>query len=88
MLFDDIENKSKFLNILDNVNKGKGVQIFIGSQNILFNHSGLSIIMAPYKNGQQKVVGAIGVIGPKRINYSRIVPIVDFTSKLVGRILQ
>ena len=53
-LFDDIENKSSFLNVLDSTNKGKGVQIFIGAQNILFNHSGLSMVMAPYKNHKQK----------------------------------
>ena len=86
-LFDQIANKKSFLELMDSTSKADGVKIFIGYKNILFNHSGLSAVMAPYKNGQQEVVGAIGVIGPMRINYSRIVPIVDFTSKLVGRIL-
>jgi len=86
-IFDDIENKSNFLSILDSTNKGKGVQIFIGAQNFLFNHSGLSMIMAPYINNEQKIIGAIGVIGPMRINYARIVPLVDYTSKVIGRIL-
>jgi len=86
-IFDDIENKSNFLSILESTNKGKGVQIFIGAQNFLFNHSGLSMVMAPYINNEQKIIGAIGVIGPMRINYARIVPLVDYTSKVIGRIL-
>ena len=86
-LFDDIENKSNFLDILDNTIKGQGVQIFIGSENFLFKHSGLSMVMAPYKNKEQKIIGAIGVVGPTRINYAKIVPLVDYTSKIVGRII-
>ncbi len=86
-IFDDIENKSSFLSVLESTSKGEGVQIFIGAQNILFNHSGLSMVMAPYINNEQKIIGAIGVLGPMRINYARIVPLVDYTSKIVGRIL-
>ena len=86
-LFDKIDNKKNFLELVENTSKADGVKIFIGSENNLFNHTGLSVIMAPYKNNQQKVIGAIGVIGPMRINYSRIVPIVDFTSKLIGEII-
>ena len=86
-LFDDIENKHNFLNILENTNKGKGVQIFIGSQNFLFKHSGLSMVMAPYKNKEQKIIGAIGVLGPTRLNYAKIVPLVDYTSKIIGRMV-
>ncbi len=86
-LFDDIENKSNFLDILDNTSKGQGVQIFIGSQNFLFKHSGLSMVMAPYKNKEQKIIGAIGVVGPTRLNYAKIVPLVDYTSKVIGRML-
>tara|TARA_Y100000590_G_scaffold94417_1_gene106980 strand:- start:4068 stop:5114 length:1047 start_codon:yes stop_codon:yes gene_type:complete len=86
-LFEKIDNKKNFLDLVESTSKADGVKVFIGSENILFNHSGLSMIMAPYKNNQQKVIGAIGVIGPTRINYSRIVPIVDFTSKLVGEII-
>ena len=86
-LFDDIENKSNFLDILDNTSKSQGVKIFIGSQNFLFKHSGLSMVMAPYKNKEQKIIGAIGVVGPTRINYAKIVPLVDYTSKVIGRIL-
>jgi heat-inducible transcriptional repressor len=86
-LFDDIENKSKFLNILENTINAQGVQIFIGSQNFLFKHSGLSMVMAPYKNNEQKIIGAIGVVGPTRIDYAKIVPLVDYTSKVIGRII-
>ena len=86
-IFDDIENKSNFLSILESTNKGKGVQIFIGAKNLLFNHSGLSMVLAPYINNEQKIIGAIGVIGPMRINYARIVPLVDYTSKVIGKIL-
>ena len=86
-LFDEIDNKKSFLELVEKTSQAEGVTIFIGSKNILFNHSGLSVVMAPYRNNQQRVVGAIGVIGPMRLNYSRIVPIVDFTSKLIGRIL-
>ena len=86
-MFDDIENKSNFLNIIENTSKGQGVQIFIGSQNFLFKHSGLSMVMAPYKNKEQKIIGAIGVVGPMRIDYAKIVPLVDYTSKIIGRII-
>ena len=86
-LFDEIENKTSFVDILENTNSANGVQIFIGSQNFLFKHSGLSMVMAPYKDKDQKIIGAIGVVGPKRLNYSKIVPLVDYTSKIIGRVL-
>ncbi len=86
-LFDEIENKTTFIDILENTNSAKGVQIFIGSQNFLFKHSGLSMVMAPYKDKNQKIIGAIGVVGPTRLNYAKIVPLVDYTSKIVGKVL-
>ena len=86
-LFDEIENKTSFVDILENTNSANGVQIFIGSQNFLFKHSGLSMVMAPYKDKNQKIIGAIGVVGPNRLNYSKIVPLVDYTSKVVGKVL-
>jgi len=86
-LFDEIENKTNFLDILENTNIAKGVQIFIGSQNFLFKHSGLSMVMAPYKDKDQKIIGAIGVVGPTRLNYAKIVPLVDYTSKIIGKVL-
>jgi len=86
-LFDEIENKTNFVEILESTNVAKGVQIFIGSQNFLFKHSGLSMVMAPYKNKEQKIIGAIGVVGPTRLNYAKIVPLVDYTSKIIGKVL-
>ena len=86
-LFDDIEKKSSFVEILENAGKAKGVQIFIGSKNFLFKHSGLSMVMAPYKNNDQEIIGAIGVVGPTRLNYSKIVPLVDYTSKIIGKVI-
>ena len=84
-LFDEIEKKTTFIDILENAGNAKGVQIFIGSQNFLFKHSGLSMVMAPYKNKEQEIIGAIGVVGPTRLNYSKIVPLVDYTSKIIGK---
>ena len=86
-LFDDIEKKYSFIEILENAGKAKGVQIFIGSKNFLFKHSGLSMVMAPYKNNDQEIIGAIGVVGPTRLNYSKIVPLVDYTSKIIGKVI-
>jgi len=86
-LFDEIENKSSFVNILEDTNSAKGVKIFIGSKNFLFKHSGLSMVMAPYKNKDKKIIGAIGVVGPTRLNYAKIVPLVDYTSKIIGKVL-
>ena len=68
-------------------NKLKKSKIFIGAQNFLFNHTGISMVMAPYKNKEQKIIGAIGVVGPTRLNYAKIVPLVDYTSKVIGRML-
>jgi len=86
-LFDEIEKKTSFVNILENAAKANGVQIFIGSKNFLFKHSGLSMVMAPYKNKDQEIVGAIGVVGPTRLNYAKIVPLVDYTSKIIGKVI-
>ena len=86
-LFDEIENKKTFIDILENARKANGVQIFIGSKNFLFKHSGLSMIMAPYKNKEQEIIGAIGVVGPTRLNYAKIVPLVDYTSKIIGKVI-
>ena len=86
-LIDEIEKKSSFVDILETAGKAKGVQIFIGSKNFLFKHSGLSMVMAPYKNNDQEIIGAIGVVGPTRLNYSKIVPLVDYTSKIIGKVI-
>ena len=87
ILFDDLERKQDIANFLDLTEKGDGVRIFIGSENKLFSLSGSSLVVSSYMNADHKVIGAIGVIGPKRLNYGRIVPIVDYTAQLVGKII-
>ena len=86
-LFDDIERKNDLVALLEVARGGEGVRIFIGSENKLFSLSGSSIVAAPYADAKGKVVGVIGVIGPTRLNYARIVPIVDYTARVVGRLL-
>lgn len=86
-LFDDLERKRDIAQFLDLTEKGDGVRIFIGSENKLFSLSGSSLVVSPYMNADRKIVGAVGVIGPTRLNYGRIVPIVDYTAQLVGKIL-
>lgn len=86
-LFDALETKESLLRLVDAAEQGQGVQIFIGAENELFGHAGWSMILAPYSDEQRRVVGAIGVIGPTRLNYARIVPVVDYTAKVVGRLL-
>ena len=86
-LFDDLERKRDIAEFLELAEDAEGVRIFIGSENKLFSLSGSSLVVSPYMNADRKVVGAIGVIGPTRLNYGRIVPIVDYTAHLVGRLL-
>ena len=66
---------------------GEGVRIFIGSENRLFSLSGSSIIVTPFRNAEEKIVGVMGIIGPTRMNYARIIPMVDYTAKAIGRLL-
>jgi heat-inducible transcriptional repressor len=86
-LFDDIERKNDLIHLLELAKDGDGVRIFIGSENRLFSLSGSSIVAAPYANAQGKIVGVIGVLGPTRLNYARIIPMVDHTAKVIGRLL-
>ena len=86
-LLDDLETKQDVIQLLGLAEKGDGVRIFIGSENTLFSLSGSSLIVAPYRDSEQRIVGALGVIGPTRLNYGRIIPMVDFTAKVVGRLL-
>lgn len=86
-LFDDLERKRDIAEFLDLTEHGDGVRIFIGSENKLFSLSGSSLVVSPYMNADRKVIGAVGVIGPTRLNYGRIVPIVDYTAQLVGRLI-
>lgn len=86
-LFEALETKETLLKLLSLADNAEGVQIFIGSSNPLFNVSGCSMVVAPFHDGHQKIIGAIGVIGPTRINYARIIPMVDYTSKVIGRLI-
>lgn len=83
-LFETLEQRENMLRLIDQTDQASGVQIFIGAQNNLFNHAGCAMIIAPYRNKTQQVIGAIGVIGPSRMNYGRIIPIVDYTSKILS----
>ncbi|HUZ11765.1 MAG TPA: heat-inducible transcriptional repressor HrcA [Caulobacteraceae bacterium] len=87
MLFDDLEQKEQLISLLDLVRDAEGVRIFIGSETRLFSLSGSAVIAAPYMSGRQKVLGAIGVIGPARLNYARVIPLVDYTARALGRIM-
>ncbi len=86
-LFEDIERKNDLIRLLELAKQGDGVRIFIGSENRLFSLSGSSIVAAPYANAAGKIVGVIGVLGPTRLNYGRIIPMVDHTAKVIGRLL-
>ena len=86
-IFDALDTKKHLIKLLDLANRAEGTQIFIGAENSLFDISGCSMITAPYKNSREQIIGAIGVIGPSRMNYSRIIPLVDYTSKLLGRLI-
>ncbi|MCP5080649.1 MAG: heat-inducible transcriptional repressor HrcA [Alphaproteobacteria bacterium] len=86
-LFDDLESKKDLIGLLGLAEKGEGVRIFIGSENKMFSLSGSSLVVAPYHDTDHKVIGVLGVIGPTRLNYGRIIPMVDYTAQLVGRLL-
>lgn len=87
LLFDDLERKEGVMSLLDLVEGAEGVRIFIGSESKLFSLSGSSVVVSPYRGEGGRIVGAIGVIGPTRINYARIIPMVDYTARLLGRAL-
>lgn len=86
-LFDDLENKKGLIQLLGSAETGEGVRIFIGAENKLFSMSGSSLIVAPYRNSEEKIVGALGIIGPTRMNYARIIPMVDYTARIIGRLI-
>jgi heat-inducible transcriptional repressor len=87
LLFNDLETKTEVIDLLSRAESGEGVRIFIGSENKLFSLSGSSMIAAPFHDEQRRIVGVLGVIGPTRLNYARIVPMVDYTAKVVARIV-
>jgi heat-inducible transcriptional repressor len=86
-LFEMLETRETMLRLLDASKQGEGVQIFIGAESHLFGVTGCSVVIAPYHNSREQIVGAIGVIGPTRLNYARIIPMVDYTAKVIGRLL-
>ncbi len=86
-LFDDLERKKDMVQLLDQAQGAPGVKIFIGSENALFSLSGSSVIVAPYMDSERRIIGALGVIGPTRINYARVIPMVDYTARAVGHVL-
>lgn len=86
-LFDDLETKNELVNLLSASEEANGVRIFIGSENKLFSLSGSSIVAAPFKDSNRNIVGVMGIIGPTRLNYARIIPMVDYTAKLMSRLI-
>ena len=87
LLFDDLESKKDIVQLLGNAEQGEGVRIFIGSENKLFSLSGSSLVVAPFRDSADKVVGVLGVIGPTRLNYARVVPAVNYTAQLMTQLI-
>jgi heat-inducible transcriptional repressor len=87
LLFDDLESKKDIVQLLGSAEQGEGVRIFIGSENKLFSLSGSSLVVAPFRDSSEKVVGVLGVIGPTRLNYARVVPAVNYTAQLMTQLL-
>ncbi len=82
-----LDTRESMVKLLDATHDADGVQIYIGAENELFSLAGCSVVFAPYRDGQERIVGAIGVVGPARMNYARIIPMVDYTAKVIGRII-
>ncbi len=88
LLFADLEAQTEMIDLLSRAEDGEGVRIFIGGENRLFSLSGSSLVAAPFRDAEQQIVGVVGVIGPTRLNYARVVPMVDYTAKVVARLLE
>jgi heat-inducible transcriptional repressor len=86
-LFEDIESKRELAGLLGSAEEAQGVRIFIGAESRMFSLSGSSLIAAPFRNEDDKIVGVLGIIGPTRLNYARIIPMVDYTARAVGKLL-
>ncbi|MGC6452977.1 MAG: heat-inducible transcriptional repressor HrcA, partial [Candidatus Puniceispirillaceae bacterium] len=86
-LFDELEARENALRLLDATSEGDGVKIFIGAENKLFTNTGCSMVIAPYHDSKKQVIGAIGVLGPRHMNYARIIPMVDYTSRAIAAVL-
>lgn len=87
LLFDDLETQRELISLLSSAETGDGVRIFVGSESRLFSLSGSSLVVSPFHDSEQRIVGALGVIGPTRLNYARVVPMVDYTARLVSRLI-
>jgi heat-inducible transcriptional repressor len=87
LLLDDLENKQSVAELLDSAREAEATRIFIGAENRLFALSGSSVIASPYRDRDGRVVGVVGVIGPTRLNYARVVPMVDFTAQSLGKLI-
>jgi heat-inducible transcriptional repressor len=87
-LFDDLETKREVADLLGRAEQAEGVRIYIGSENKLFSLSGSSTVISPYRDGAGRIVGVIGVIGPTRLNYARVIPMVDYTAKVISKLLR
>jgi heat-inducible transcriptional repressor len=87
LLFDDLEAKKGVIDLLGRAERADGVRIFIGSENKLFSLSGSSTIIAPYRDGAGRIVGVLGVIGPTRLNYARVIPMVDYAARIVSQLV-
>jgi heat-inducible transcriptional repressor len=86
-LFDDLETRREVIELLGRAQNAEGLRIFIGSENKLFSLSGSSTIIAPYHDRAGRIVGVLGVIGPTRLNYARVIPMVDYTARVVSKVL-
>ena len=86
-LFDELEARENALRLLDATSEGDGVKIFIGAENKLFTNTGCSMVISPYHDSKKQVIGAIGVLGPRHMNYARIIPMVDYTSRAIAAVL-
>ncbi len=87
VLFDDLERKQDIIDVLNAAKDAQGVKVYIGAENQLFSLSGSSVIVAPYRDASRQIVGVLGVVGPTRLNYARVVPVVDYTAEVVTRVL-
>jgi heat-inducible transcriptional repressor len=87
LLFDDLETRREVIDLLGRAERAEGVRIFIGSENKLFSLSGSTTIVSPYHDRAGRIIGVLGVIGPTRLNYARVIPMVDYTAKVVGKLL-
>jgi heat-inducible transcriptional repressor len=87
LLFDDLETKTGVIELLDRAETGEGVRIFIGAENKLFSLSGSSMVATPFRDHNQKIIGILGIIGPTRLNYARVVPMVDYTARVISQVL-